>query len=214
MALPFFTEILFNTPPQIVVSRRRRRVIHRRARAPKIALDSTCAANQQLVVDTWVDMPKRKAASANLSHGRSTSFVPVLSDNDDGIQMDVHVPDAPTSSSAGAGPSAECLDNVRNIKLVSGENVRAAFSDDFGLTGCTIAVPNSTWPAYSGGFSKCYVHGLAQETSVGSSYIVSCVAYPGAVLRASRTGTRHRSVWVHTRTASSTIVVRKGEPEP
>ena len=174
----------------------------------------SAAANQQLVVDTWVDMPKRKAASANLSHGRSTSFVPVLSDNDDGIQMDVHVPDAPTSSSAGAGPSAECLDNVRNIKLVSGENVRAAFSDDFGLTGCTIAVPNSTWPAYSGGFSKCYVHGLAQETSVGSSYIVSCVAYPGAVLRASRTGTRHRSVWVHTRTASSTIVVRKGEPEP
>ena len=91
--------------------------------------------------------------------------------------MDVHVPDAPTSSSAGAGPSAECLDNVRNIKLVSGENVRAAFSDDFGLTGCTIAVPNSTWPAYRGGFSKCYVHGLAQETSVGSSYIVSYVAY-------------------------------------
>lgn len=67
-----------------------------------------------------------------------------------------------------------------HLRLVSGEHVYVAGDDHVGLTCCTVAVPNSTWPGYSGSASKCRVHGFAQETSVRASYIVSCLAYPGS----------------------------------
>ena len=119
---------------------------------------------------------KRRAYNARARDGAydSEDDDAEVDDNElDAMASDMDVQGASSAASSSAG-----ADNVYRIQLVSGEHVIAALADDFDLIGVTIAVPNSTWPGYSGGASKCHVHGFARETSVGAAYIVSCVAYP------------------------------------
>ena len=148
--------------------------------------------------DRWCtsSMPKRRsgkgkefdsssAAAAN-SKRRAYASLSGLSGHDDGLpsdddEMDLHVPESASTSAASSSIDAGTASDADfTLQLVSGENVYAAVADDFGLIGATIAVPNSTWPGYSGGASRCYVHGFAREISAGPSYIVSCVKYPGS----------------------------------
>ena len=106
------------------------------------------------------------AAAGDDRHQRRLDGHPEPSEDDEMIVEDV-------GGSSDGPPCGEL-----QFELVDGAIVHGSSTDQFGLVDCDIYVPNSQWPGYKGGRSRCRVHAYAEKAPSGPSYVVSCVTEP------------------------------------